>query len=1737
MDINKKAEFLSMIHLRIIKFTSILTIFILFFGILHIFSPVLGDLKIPEILDTSSKVLAQSNKPDFTIAKTNGYGFEKIINFSANEKPQISLNNYQLEGEANIKIYQSGVDTLLKYLTHDKDNNQTQKIDSTDFKLLSELKKSVVYNQNTANENIFDLPIQDIGIFYLKIDLKNVSQDAMVIRTNLGVTVNQGKDNLLFWGQDLQTLRVINDATLTTYNLENGVNIISQAGFNNEGIAKAKSDNNTDIALAQKEDDVAIVPVNLQYMGFRMRQSDLFSGAQKSEQATYLYTDRPIYKPGDKLNFKAMVRSDTDLNWVIPSGKIKVRIDSLSGSSDDVKKMLKEYTLNTNGTINGNFDLPKTITPGDYVVVTSKINPINDDDEFVYGNAYFSVQNYRKPISELKINLEKDRLILGEKNSLNLEAKYLSGVPAGNNKVKVNILEDIYAYDYDDDVDTDQTPAFKYFQYSNYGDNPSAYSRDVVLDNNGQAKLEIDTSEFVLNKPENNSGRPDISNQKRVFTVQTILDDKSTVPVVSSSNFLGYPAQFYFTQQNKYVSAVVQQPFENEISLKATRSEYNSKVANQNVTAKLKRKWWDKKVNPNNKYDQYEEKTEDLSSLNFKTDSKGNFKFSFKPEKNGSYEITLKAIDSNQKASELVLNVWVNDSDKYLGNPSNNGIKLSLDKEEYKVGDKAILTINSDFAPRDLLLINGRRLENSYQVLNLNKSLIQVEIPVLESDLPNTNLQVKSFNGRFLDKDFIPLKINTDGRKLELKIKSDKEKYNPKDTVNLEVESKNNGLPISAEISLGVVDKAIYALKQDNTADILSSFYYNRYFGVPESNSLEPIYARSSTGGGGGGGDSNGNRSNFKDTAFWNAEIKTDKDGKAKLSFKLPDNLTTWVINTTGIANTVLPKVGSTQIEIKTSKPVSLYPILPNLVRLSDELDISTNLLNDDSQDHIFEVSLNSKDFDITALQASPVNIKAKSSQIISWKIKPKNLNPEALLQFKAVAKDNPQMVDSLESKLPIFPFEFKEESYNTRDIPGIYDIKLNPDSDLSKSSIKLNISSTIVGSLPTAMDYLIGYPYGCSEQTTSKLAPIVIAKQNPTLFPNALKDQNTDKLIETSLENLALLRNSDGGWGFWNEKKSDPFITAYVVQYLNQALLIRPDLKDKFLTDVAIDTYFRNQINGEDSIRPAIALYGLSLMDPNIFNISTEQNKDLKYQSFYDFKLLSDDILAMAVMANFKRGNTDSKNNGLNELINRGKIQGDGIYWNEGDSKNFGSKTASTAMAVSAILQAGGDREIVTKGVRYLESNRKNGYWGNTFATSWSIQALTQFAKSAKELNPDYSYEVYLDDKKIGGGKINKPYQNESISLDLKQVQLSGSKLEIKQIGAGQLYSTLKTLEYRTDQNTQPTSNTIKLNKEYLNNRGENTVFKVGDIVKVRFTVSGVPENTNYALIEDELPAGMVAINSDLDNEKFSTIKDQNIYQSAANIIYTSNGVLINTNLVKGNSQVSYFARVVTNGSFSVPPSKISLMYAPEINASTSSIVFKSSEDGFTPTNITIANTEIPIISEAKDAPEAGDQNQAVNEALPESKQEKANAVVLVVVLSVLLFSVLALVVLIYYINKKTKINSIKDLTSSLRSEFDRFHQQIKNQFKQNTVFEPNKKLLSHKEIEEFVEKNHEVELVHPTEADVRHLPEKTEIVAKGELIDNKVENSNNSLVPNKSSKSKQKTLKQAKLERKNKS
>ena len=313
-------------------------------------------------------------------------------------------------------------------------------------------------------------------------------------------------------------------------------------------------------------------------------------------------------------------------------------------------------------------------------------------------------------------------------------------------------------------------------------------------------------------------------------------------------------------------------------------------------------------------------------------------------------------------------------------------------------------------------------------------------------------------------------------------------------------------------------------------------------------------------------------RTNFVDALIWKAHVVTDENGKAKVEFKIPDNLTTWRTTVRGITK-------NTDVGQKVNKFISRKDLLvrmetPRFFRQDDEVVISTivhNYLSSAKTTKIEFTSdklklvgskINSKGFEnskFTSKKIYEIEIPANSELRIDWKVKVDYPTGEATLKASALTNEES---DAMEVKVQIIPNGVKVieplvADYSETNVNEYLEFEIPTDVDLRSASFSFTLNPSLAGTILKSLDDLAGYPYGCVEQTMSRFLPTIIVANTFKEINAPLKSQTIEELpkyVDAGLKRLYDFQHSDGGWGWWTNDQTHPYMTAYVIYGLSLA-------------------------------------------------------------------------------------------------------------------------------------------------------------------------------------------------------------------------------------------------------------------------------------------------------------------------------------------------------------------------------------------------------------------------------------------------------------------------------------------------------------------------------------------------------------------------------------------------------
>ena len=1206
----------------------------------------------------------------------------------------------------------------------------------------------------------------------------------------------------------------------------------------------------------------------------------------------HISTDRPIYRPGHTVYFKAFLRYDDDaaLSPLEEGTAVTAQLRDSRGN------LVHTLTLAANhfGAVDGQFQLADGAALGSYQV------QITAPDGRVVSQR-FQVEEYRKPDYEVIVSSDADRYLAGDTISVTVDSAYFFGEPVADAPVQVYLFTRGQAYwsdwrTYDAPL-LGQTDGNGRVSFS-LTPGPGSYAIEATVDDGSHQSVSGFQYVTVYGRAENL--RLDLGN--------------------------------YVKEPGAPVQAVV-----------SVRDIFGQPVANRAVTLSLRH------------YDPDARNMVARDSFTGQTDGNGRYTLTFTPPEVGYYNLTAHATDRLGVSLSDSRHFFVYNRASSLSRwfDRSDALTISGSQEQYTPGDTAQLFIQSTFAGPALLTFERAAVQRQ-QRIELTPPLTVVEIPILESDTPNIFASVMAWKpvtdvelDRYSLADSqlviaaIDLPITLAHKTLDVTIIPDRAQYSPGDeaTITLQV-TNQQGIPVSAELSLAVVDEAIFSLSPDATPDMLDTFYFKRYNRTQTFHSLYPIRSLWYEGepGGMGGGDgedtslSGQPRRDFQDTAAWFPTLRTDDAGLVTVTVKLPDNLTSWRL--TARAFTADTQVGEAVENITTWKPVIVRPILPRALTAGDDLILTAILHNYTATAQPITVTLSvpTSTFIIHNSSFTIHNsqfhlLSPDTSQSVGWPLTAVTPGPLTL----TVRADGPDgLLDAVELPFTIRPLAVPDVVTQAGQFNNRFTTEINwPAEALSLSSVQLDISRSIAGSLVQGLEYLTGYPYGCVEQTMSRALPnAVVARafrqlgvSDPALLANM------EPLVQASVQRLYGFQHNDGGWGWWTNDPSTAYQTAWVLF----GLLTPADAGyavDPAVIERGADWLVGN-LTGMDTRTRAFALYTLALADRGermITLAAAEQTAGLD--------VFSRAALALALA---EMGETAVARQLVDDLAASATVSGGVAYWpgerHDGyfDRKTMASATRSAALALSAFVRVRPGHELEPLLVRYLMNQRQASGWGSTNETAFTILALTdhllrlQTASGPAETN----YAISLNGQTILTGTLAPNALTTRLELPAAALEAGSNQLTITHDGL--LYYVLNSRTY-LPQADIAAAGEVGVTRVYRDGVTGEVVTAVApnQLIEVRLTVQ-LPTHAAYVIVEDSLPGGLEALNENLATTTLLA-DDTRPYWEWPGYDYKEirddRVSFFITEMASGRHTFSYLARATHIGDFVAMPAEVYGMY-----------------------------------------------------------------------------------------------------------------------------------------------------------------------------------------------------------------
>jgi alpha-2-macroglobulin len=959
-------------------------------------------------------------------------------------------------------------------------------------------------------------------------------------------------------------------------------------------------------------------------------------------------------------------------------------------------------------------------------------------------------------------------------------------------------------------------------------------------------------------------------------------------------------------------------------------------------------------------------------------------------------------------------------------------IKLEANKKTYEIGENAKILLRSPFKEGTALVTVERNGVLWRQVIPIKGPVPVIEVPVAGNFYPNAYVSVVALRGRIQPApaggtdvggpDFrmgwTELRVNEEAHRLKVSITEPKGEYQPGAMVETDVVVKDlSGKPVETALTFYVVDEGVLALTSYTTPDPLPSFVKRRRLSVFTFDNRENLanilqlkagervsplgyeYALARNPGdsydkGDDGGDAGGpKRADFRTTAYFESGKKTDKNGKAHFSFKVPDNLTTFRLM--AVAAAADDRFGSGDAKITTFRRLMARPALPRLIRVGDSLEASVIVSskpdekNHDRSPMNVSVKLNAKGLTLSGPNAKTISMPRGGQAEVRFPVKAMAAG-EALLDFEVKAGADSDRVELKRNvDLPVS----KESMAVYGETTGDAKINLGDLSTMRRDygGLEVRVSSSQLVGLGMTVEHLLEYPYGCTEQISSRLMPLIalmdLAKDTNVKLP---KDVNS--YIDTGMETLLKRQNSDGGFGFWDKSSSEPWLTSYAMlaiagaqekkrfvpkdvidqgrSYLNYSLAnmtraissrFEEKEKEELKPDAgpeAIEKREKEEISKyADYVSATLVadtLTSLGWSNPGALNILYDARGGQR---------LSSQAALLHAMAKAEMSDKQVKAF-LKEVESRLRISAQDVDIDETDSDHYGavleSHTRTLAMVLRALLAVNPKHTLAPRIAKKLLSLRtQTGAWRTTQEDGWSLMALADYRKLQESGVAAFNASVSLGGSEILSSKFPKGnLREDKVVVSADTLASKGPSLEFDVSGSGPLYYSAE-LKYATAILPTKARDEGLFVAKYMRGvpaanvseallsipRKSTDTVNAGELVIVDLIFESA-EPRERIVLDDPLPAGLEALDYELDTtsqanrDAESKPKDPKsswlgtTFREAKSRREVRDDRVVTTfdKIEPGMYRVHYLARATSIGSFVMPPTRIEAMYSPEV-------------------------------------------------------------------------------------------------------------------------------------------------------------------------------------------------------------
>ena len=1309
--------------------------------------------------------------------------------------------------------------------------------------------------------------------------------------------------------------------------------------------------------------------------------------ARKPIQRTFMFVDRYIYRPGETVTFRGIDRDQILGALNVHTGDYTIKASEGWWNGEQIIEPIKG-TLSSSGGFYGSFKIPDNQEPGFYTITYKR----NDaPGEYDYESIRFQIAEFERVKTTASLTVPEITYYSGDTLTAELSAEYLAGGVLNG----ANYSSTWYKQAHSISFDTKETKGYT-FTPNNYSYRTYYLDADGKLDGDGKAYL-------VCNSEKITDGSP------YMYHIEASVTDISNQRISTQNNVLVHPAKFYVgisRSSNKmgFAKTNTKLDFSYILTDIAGNLLENPSAKVTDISYVLSREEWtmihEQSVD-NTIYTRYEKQIIEEESGSLKIDTKGTL--SLTPRNSGWYTIKLTGKDNEDNTVITEYDFYVTGGQTYNYNDYNSeAITLTPDQSQYNPGDTAQILMECPLPSGDYLITVEREGIFTEEIKHFDSPSNVIEIPVASTFVPVFYVAVSSYSVRNgepthqygepdLDKPkgyfgVTPVFVNPYVRAFSVKVESDKPSYKPGETATLTLTATKGGKPLSnAELTVMAVDRGVIDVVNYHVPNPIEYFYSKNNFplrvkgGDSRALLMDPItYSIKDLQGGDSEDDEKDEdeRKDFRPTAVFEPEVTTDKNGKATVTFKVPDSLTTYRVTAFGVKDNLF---ALQEDEFTVQNPINVQQVQPRKLRERDTAECGVLITNLDAKGHEVTISLETRTPSKNTVQderegritipgeafvdgenVHKVFVESGDSSVVYFNVGAVKQGTVELVYTVSSDIFN----EKLNSPIKI------EKTYTYETVATLGAIDNEKDNGKAveqivipgfakdgRGDINFTIDATRLGVLGGAVNYLFDYPYGCLEQQSSRVLPLIAFKEYIDVFGLDSKIADIDKCIKSYIESWGKYQLDSGAFPYWASGTNASYYVSLRMAYIYALGIERGYKEEDFGYDIKpLLNYLRGQANiNSDSRYDYLRAY-TSYIFNLLGNSDMDRIMDDLYSRHEELNLSTEAMLGLAYAAKGDRGDGNQKAQALADSVRK---------YLKPDSRSvtilrktrtnmwdwYNSDAEQMALILQLLCTVNAKDKMVDKLIYSLLQNQSHGYWSNTASTSRVLEAIYAYIKGRQLDETNYTADISIANSKILSetfkGVAAKP---KTLSLPFEDEILAkiekdkAEKVTIQKKGKGNLYYTIEMRYAMPDEYLAARDEGLKVEYtitdpetgEIVNkNNGSDCLLnlKSGKMYKASVKIES-HKNRDYVALRAPIPSGAEILDSSLVTT--GTLDEEETWSwrhRLSNKVIRDNEIqFFWDSFSSGTTTVNFTFRASRRGIYPVPPVQAECMYEPEV-------------------------------------------------------------------------------------------------------------------------------------------------------------------------------------------------------------